>query len=186
MTPSIYRQLLGADYQRLSPEQARFHALSGRHQFRGEAEITCGRHPLSRLVALFMGLPRRDARVTLDFDLRVENGVETWERHFGPQQMTSVLRANNGLLVERLGAMVLHSRLYVEGDCLRMQVLRARLFGLLPLPLWMMPAVQADETGRDGQIHFTIRVVWAWLGLLVAYQGFLTVDVDHNPAVCDQ
>lgn len=178
MTPSIYRQLLGEDYQRLPPEQARFHALSGRHHLRGEADITCGRHPLVKLVALVMGLPRRDARVTLDFDLRVENGVETWERHFGPQQMTSVLRARNGLLVERLGAMVLYSRLYLEGDCLRMQVLRARLFGVLPFPLWMMPAVQADETGKDGEIHFTIRVVWAWLGLLVAYQGFLRVGVE--------
>ncbi|RZU47515.1 uncharacterized protein DUF4166 [Fluviicoccus keumensis] len=186
MNPSIYRQLLGADYQRLPPEQARFHALNGRHHFQGEADITCGRHPLARLVALVMGLPRRDARVTLEFDLNVENGVETWERHFGPQKMTSVLRARNGLLVERLGAMVLHSRLYVEGDCLRMRVLRARLFGLLPFPLWMMPAVQADETGGDGQVRFTIRVAWAWLGLLVAYQGFLRVAVDDNPVACDE
>jgi hypothetical protein len=177
MNPSLYRELLGEDYLRLSPEQARFHALSGHHHFRGEAEITCGRHPLARLVALVMGRPRRDDRVTLDFDLSVENGVETWARHFGDQKMTSILRARNGLLVERLGAMVLHSRLYVEGDCLRMQVLRARLFGVLPFPLWMMPAVQADETAADGRIRFTISVVWAWLGLLVAYQGYL--DVSH-------
>jgi len=175
MTASLYQQLLGDDYGNLPPEQRHFHALLGRHCFHGQAEITCGRHPLTRLAAMIMGLPRRDARVPLRFELEAGPEGEIWTRHFGPQVMTSVLRARQGVLVERLGVMILQSRLYRDGDCLRMQVLRARLFGMLPLPLWTMPAVQADESAQHGRIHFTIRVAWSWLGLLVAYQGFLNV-----------
>jgi hypothetical protein len=175
MTLSLYQTLLGAEYARLPPEQARFHALQGRHEFLGAAQVTCGRHPLARLVAVLMGLPRRDAQVPLRFELRVTAASETWVRHFGPQCMTSVLRHRDGWLVERMGLIVVHSRLQVEADCLKMHIVRARLLGLIPLPLWLMPQVRADETASGGRIFFDIQVVWAWLGLLVAYRGFLDV-----------
>lgn len=177
---SVYQRLLGADYQRLPVEQARFHALHGKYTFQGEAKVSCGKHPLAKLVALIMGLPRRDALVPLMFtmqaDSRSEQPWEVWSRLFGRQRMTSRLRERDGWLVENLGAMVLYSRLSVEDGCLKMDVVRAKLFGWIPMPLWAMPRVLADETGSDGQIVFHIQVVWAWIGLLVAYQGFIMVD----------
>jgi hypothetical protein len=175
MNPSLYQKLLGPDYARLPPEQAAFHALHGQYEFTGEASIQCGRHPLARVVSVLMGLPQQDAQVPLRFELIATDESETWIRHFGPQTMTSVLRYRKGWLVERLGLIVLYSRLRIVDECLKMEIVRARFLGLIAMPLWLMPSVQADETASDGQIHFVIRVVWAWLGLLVAYQGFLDV-----------
>ena len=175
MTPSLYRQLLGADYALLSPAQQRFHDLQGRHVLHGEADVRCGRHPLAGLVARVMGLPTRDARVPLRFELEVTDEKEVWSRHFGAQGMRSVLRGRSGRIVEQLGAMVLESTLSVDGDWLKMRVHRARLLGLLPMPLRLMPEVKADETGDAQRVRFDIRVAWSWLGLLVAYEGYLEI-----------
>lgn len=173
--PTLYQSLLGDRFAMLPAELQKFHGAVGQFCYQGTASVAAADHPLTRLTARLLGLPVRSAEVGLQFMLDANADQEIWTRNFSGQVMRSRLRARDGLLYERLGIVMLQSRLEFTGNILRMHILGVRVFGV-PVPAWTVPHVVAEETASHGQLHFNIHVSWGRLGRLASYRGHLQMD----------
>lgn len=169
---SLYRQVMGSDFQQLARAVRQFHSLSGPHVLRGEVAIDAPHGRLASLLARCIGAPLTTTRGAIRFDLDASPGLETWTRHFPGRTMTSRLARRDAQLVERLGPARLTFRLAQAGGTLRMQLVRLHVLGV-PCPSWLMPRVIAQESGDEGRLHFFVQASVAGLGLVASYRGFL-------------
>lgn len=173
---ALYPRLLGARFAKLAAAVQRFHGLQGAWRIPGRCTIGGATHPLTRMLARLLGLPRASGEAPFEFDLVADADGETWIRRFPDHVMRSRLcAANDGRLAERLGPARLHFRLAAENGVLVMTLDRIRVFGL-PWPRRAFPAVRACERGDDARFHFDIEARFGRLGLLVAYHGHLDLD----------
>ena len=173
--PSLYQRLLGDDYALLPQELASFHATIGEKSFSGMATVRAAKNPVAKCVAMLSALPLHDAEVPIAFTLKTDKGSETWVRRFGSQRMVSRLAYYEGKIREQLGLITLYSSVCVENGFLRMKVQSASFLRFIPLPLWMLPVVVADEHATEGRLNFNVSVFWGRLGRLVEYSGYLDV-----------
>ncbi len=177
--PSLYRLLLGAQFDRLPPTMQRLHSRPGRHLYRGKVEVKRGHGWLSRLCAWATRLPRA-GHGPITVEIVAGDGREQWTRIFAGHAMRSPLWAHDGLLCERLGLVTFGFRLSVEdvpshGEEIVWQVVRVRAMGL-PLPPRWFEGVRAREYERDGRYRFDVAAALPLAGLLVHYRGWLDVD----------
>jgi len=176
-TTPLYPRLLGARFDRLDRAVQRFHRLDGAWRIPGRCTISGATHPLARLLARVLGLPRGCADAKLRFDLEARPEGETWTRRFPDRTMRSRLVAStDGQLGERLGPARLRFRLDVDDGALSMKLDGVRVFGL-PWPRSAFPTVHAREHGDGERFHFDIEVRFGALGTLVAYRGYLRLDL---------
>jgi len=177
--PPLYRVLLGAHYDQLLPTLQRLHSRTGRQIYRGKVEVERGRGLLSRLCGWATRLPQA-GRGPIKVEIIAGDGCEQWTRMFAGHAMRSRLRARDGLLCERLGAVTFGFRLSVEdtpdhGQAIVWRVVRVRALGV-PLPPAWFSRVIARESMRDGRYRFDIAAALPLAGLLVHYKGWLDVD----------
>lgn len=173
----LYPRLLGARFDQLDHAVQRFHRLDGAWRIPGCCTISGATHPLARLLARVLGLPRGCADAELHFELEAERDGETWTRRFPDRTMRSRLAATaDGLLGERLGPARLRFRLDVDDSALTMKLDGIHVFGL-PWPRSAFPMVHAREHGDGDRFHFDIDVRFGALGTLVAYRGHLDLDL---------
>lgn len=173
---ALYPRLLGARFAKLDAAVQRFHGLQGAWRIPGRCTVEGATHPLTRMPARLLGLPRASSEAPFEFDLVADADGETWVRRFPDHAMRSRLcAADDGRLAERLGPARLQFRLAAEDGVLVMTLDRIRVFGL-PWPCRAFPVVRARERGNDARFHFDIEVRLGRLGLLVAYHGHLDLD----------
>ena len=84
-------------------------------------------------------------------------------------------------MVERLGPVTLHFDLQAEQGKLRM-LLRQIKIGILNCPRCLLPSVLAEEHATSGRLHFNVAASLPFAGLLVAYQGYLEIPMEHQQA----
>lgn len=177
--PSLYRSLLGAQFDRLPPTLQRLHLAAGRQLYRGKVEVDRGHGWLSRLCAWATRLPRA-GHGPIKVEIVAGDGREQWTRLFAGHAMRSRLWARDGLLGERLGLVTFGFALSVEdapghGPEIVWRVVRVRALGL-PLPSRWFGQVKAREYERDGRYRFDVAAALPLVGLLVHYRGWLDVD----------
>lgn len=175
----LYRALLGTRYQDLSPTLQRLHSRTGRHVYRGKAEVERGRGWLSQLCAWATRLPRA-GHGPIKVEIVASDGHEHWTRMFGGYAMRSRLWARDGLLCERLGLVTFGFRLSAEdtpghGQAILWRVARVHALGV-PLSTRWFDGVHAREYERDGRYRFDVVAALPLAGLLVHYKGWLDVD----------
>lgn len=173
MPPTLYQQLLGAQFSGLPASIRMLHSLQGRVAYAGRADIQRGRHPLAQLCALVTGLPpaMRDAPTRVEFD--ADPRCEIWRRDFGGSRMVSTLTCRDGRLCERLGAVQFRFELQAGAGEIQWIVRGARLFGLLPLPARWFRGVRCRERERQGRYEFLVEAALPLAGMLVRYEGWL-------------
>jgi hypothetical protein len=90
----IFRQAMGASYERVYSAVRAFHDLQGRAELRGEVETDGPSGALGSLlaIAIAIGAPRVPTRGSLRFDLHCEPDQQTWIRHFPRRSMRWVAR----------------------------------------------------------------------------------------------
>ncbi len=177
MTEPLYRRVLGGRFDRLDEAVQRLHRLEGAWRIPGHCTIDGATHPLARVLARLLGLPRARADAPFQFELRAGRDGETWTRHFPGRVMRSHLsETGDGLLHEALGPARLRFHLHNDSGALHMRLAGLRVLGL-PWPRRAFPHVQAREHGDGARFHFDIDVRLGQLGRLVAYRGHL--DLDH-------
>mgnify|MGYP003575826313 CR=1 FL=1 len=170
----VFRHAMGPAYQRLDAAVQAFHDLRGRAELHGEVETQAPSTRLGLLLARALGAPRAQARGPLRFELQCEAGSETWTRHFPARTMRSCLGLHGTEVVETLGAARLVFALEERGGALVM-VLRGMRFLGVPCPRWLLPRVQARETGRDGRLHFDVSATLPVIGQVAGYRGWLAL-----------
>ncbi|MEG3792111.1 DUF4166 domain-containing protein [Lysobacter sp. CCNWLW3] len=172
--PSLYRQLLGARYERLPPSVRALHERAGLHRYRGQVDSVRGSGWLSRLCAWATRLPPATCEA-IEVEITADPQSERWLRRFAGHDMPSRLWAQDGLLCERLGLVRFGFALDVEDATIRWRVARVSALGL-PLPVRWFDGVGAVESEREGRYRFDVRAALPLAGLLVHYRGWLDVD----------
>lgn len=168
----LYRQVMGAGFDRLPPAVRRIHEVAGAARAEGRARVTRGAHPLARLIGWIMRFPRAadDTPVTVRFFETA--GRETWTRHFGRSGFTSHMTRQGDLLVERFGLMRFGFQLGREANGLAMH-LRRWWIGPLAMPLALAPRSVARESEVDSVFHFEVAIDLPLIGHIVGYRGWL-------------
>lgn len=179
LPPSLYRQLLGAQFDTLSPCLQALHARVGRHRYHGKVEVERGKGLLSRLCAWATRLPRA-GKGPIKVEIQATADCERWTRVFAGRAMRSRLWASDGLLCERLGLVTFGFHLSTAasshaGPAILWRVARVRALGV-PLPVRWFKQVHAREYESKGRYHFDIAAALPVAGLLVRYAGRLEVD----------
>lgn len=176
---SLFQKVMGESFGRLEPPLQRFHSLSGPHLLQGQVQTEAPATRAARWLARCLGAPHQAMDGPIRFELDAGPGLERWTRHFPRQLMRSHLSGDGAHLVEQLGAVRLHFTLLEQGGALRMQLDGLRFFGV-PCPRWLMPRVQALETGRDGAVFFDVRAALPGLGTVSAYRGHLLLPAQGD------
>jgi hypothetical protein len=172
----LYRSILGSAWTQLPPALRAMHDWGDHHSAEGRAEVERGCGWPARLIAMLFGFPQAGADVPVRVEFRRKAGGETWRRSFGGKSFSSHQSAgrgrNRGLLCERFGPFAMGLALVLRKEKLFLVVRRWSLFGL-PLPAFCAPGGTTYECVEDGRFRFHVEIRHPWLGLLVAYRGWL-------------
>jgi hypothetical protein len=174
-TDSLYRQVLGEDFNSLGHELQIFHSMAGRFSLPGKCEVKGPHTLLGRLMGLLFSLPKATAETDFLFELDADSRQETWRRHYPSRMMVSRMRVKSGALVEHLGPVDLHFRLKVDNARLKMLLQGITVCGI-PCPRFLVPSVLAEETASPGKLHFNVAAHLPLVGRLAEYRGYLQIE----------
>lgn len=174
---SLYRQVLGKDWDRLPTAIRSLHQMSeGNATFRGRAIVERGQGPFARLAASIAGFPAAGEDVPVEIHFACADGREVWTRRFGDKVMRSSQQKaedrKERLLAEHFGPFRILCALESEENRLHLRV-RGWSFLGLPLPAFLAPGGRTFEEDRDGLFHFHVEVESPMTGLIVRYRGWL-------------
>ncbi len=148
----------------------------------GIFRVRHGSSRLARALAWLARLPRAEEAVAIELQVTPRTGGEEWRRSFAGRPLVSRQAARrDGLLAERMGGVETRFRRAVADGALSYQTVSAALcLGPLriPLPRWVRPRATAWErpAGDKDQLSISVEVCLPGLGLLIAYEGTLTVQ----------
>jgi hypothetical protein len=173
----IYRQLLGDAYARLALPIQDLHKIATSRRFEGRAEVARGRGWPAQLVASVIGFPPPSADVPVTVTLTRSGDREVWQRDFDGHRFASVQYLgrgeNEGLLIERFGAVAFATAVVVDdGGALRLVMRGGTILGI-PMPRWALPKVEAGEHDADGRFNFYVDIGLPLIGRIVHYRGWL-------------
>lgn len=174
----LYREVLGADYDRLPPIIQAMHDVRGRHSARGRGRVCRASNLPGRLLANFLGMPAEASDIAVETSFTLEDGVESIMRNYGGSILTTHQAlapgstAGQRLLLERFGPMKLFIRLEGDEAGITFHLQRCSLLGL-PLPAFLAPRLTARERVTGGKYHYFVQVALPLLGRLIEYEGFL-------------
>ncbi len=145
----LYRQLLGADFDRLPRALRDFHDTPGGGRAVGTAAV---RRTFGWLGWL-AGFPRAGENVDLQLRVVADESSETWIRSFGGKDLRTVQRRVGDLLLESSGPVRIRFRVMADATGIRFASQGAR-FWFVPIPL----RIEAREWGGDSSWQFEVTV----------------------------
>ncbi|HUG89850.1 MAG TPA: DUF4166 domain-containing protein [Planctomycetaceae bacterium] len=179
---SLYRRLLGSDFERLPGGLRRFHDCPDGGRGAGRFDVQRGPGLVARWLGWLLRLPRTGTGVPMTLQVSVEGGRERWLRDFDGRCLESIQWHERGALVERAGLLRLAFR--VSADEAGMDfVSRRAWFTCVPLPGFLRPRVEASALAEGHGWRVRVRVWLPWGGLLVGYDGTVVPQSPRKPAV---
>lgn len=172
---SLFQQMLGERWDRLSPQAKALHSIYDVTRFSGTARVERGTNLLAMLVALLFGFPPAADDVPVTVTKTITPDGENWDRNFGGRVFRSQLSSspNPFHVRERFGPFNFEQNLPVGGGIMRLNVVRGWFLGI-PLPSWALPKSQAQEFVQDGRFRFDVALSLPVIGsLIVRYRGSL-------------
>lgn len=171
----------GPALSQLHPALRALHREGG--TLRGEVCIETGRGlagALGRHLARTLGLPLDRARRGFEVRIEHEAGAMRWRRRFDDGSALDstfhpVGRYPDGYWIERSGARALRLGVETTGGGWYWRLRGWSLHGL-PLPSWQLRLRAFKRIEADGRYRFCVEFALAGLGLLLRYDGVLTVD----------
>lgn len=176
--PSAVEAWFGDAFARLHPRLQALHREGG--QLSGPVVFRTGRGIgglLGRIALRRLGIDSSNAAHMLAVEIRHVAGGLRWARRFGAgRELVSLFQPHGqwpaGCWTERAGPLLLTLDVDFADGGWRWRPLRCRLFGL-PLPLWLLPQVEAGKRIVDDAYRFDIRIGVRGLGMILAYGGDL-------------
>lgn len=175
--PSLFRQLLGPDMDRLPAPLRTVHDGAGALTLAGTAQIWRSTNPLARLLCDMMRLPAAGADVPVSITFDRHGDHERCQRCFAGRSYASRSVVRGGLLVERIGPATNIFRIAVSGERLRLDLVGFRMLGVT-LPFFLRPSSAAVESADDGAFTFDVPVSLPGLGPVIRYTGRLALIGD--------
>ncbi|MCF2872595.1 DUF4166 domain-containing protein [Octadecabacter sp. G9-8] len=168
----MFRQVLGADMDRLPAAVKATHDAVTTRRFKGLARVTRGNGLQARVAAALFGFPPSADEIEVEVTKTPTPNGETWVRRFGRATFQSHLRARSSGMTERFGAMTFELDLQVQGGKLHFPVKRGRMWGIA-IPRMLLPQSIATEAVIDGTFHFDVHLKAPTGATLIHYQGWL-------------
>jgi len=171
---TLYQRVLGAKYDRLTPNLRRFHSAHQDIRVEGTFSVTRGPSALGNWLTDLSGFPATAAELPVSLTVSPSPRGETWRRVFGAHTIVSWQEQRAGLFVERFGPLSMYLVADVDDGALIVRDLRSTFLGF-PLPPALSP--QVDAFGRDDgeNIGVRISITNPLLGLLVSYAGTIRI-----------
>ena len=176
---ALYPRLLGSGWRDLNPAIRQLHLTA--HVATGRFELHHGRSLAARFTCFALRLPSPAAVLEARLVIVRDAESEKWVRTFGPRVLVTTQRGQpDGTLSERFGALELRFHLQVVEDTLKyVQAGTGVMVGRfrIPLPRWISPRVESQETCIDGRRpHVRVRISAPWIGLVMSYEGCVQVE----------
>jgi len=168
---TLFPTVLGVEFSALDSCLRWVHSGESR-QLRGFVTVKRGTSVVAKVVGILASLPSAMTDAPIDVRIEVTDKEETWTRLFANHHlMVSTLKSDRGLLVERLGPVVVKFRLLVRDGTLEWGLEHIAAFGIaLPLS-WFRISATIDS--RDGRYHFVVDSEVRGVDRIVHYEGLL-------------
>jgi hypothetical protein len=170
---SLYRRLLGADFDRLPLALRAFHDSVSGGSGAGIFRVRRKSGAVARAVARALQLPPEGDHVVVTLRVTVENGRELWERTFGTWPLRTLQRLENGLLIERVGAATVAFDVAADERGMRFRSVDFRWLGV-PVPRGLAIEVDADVRGFETHWEAMVLVRAPYVGVITSYEGRFT------------
>jgi hypothetical protein len=168
----LFRELIGPDFAGLPLQVRNVHEDRSETALVGRCRIDRGRGWLSGIFGAVSSLPPGGEDVPVRVTIRRDALGERWTRDFGGYPMASTLRAQEGLLEERLGPTTFRFELIADRERITWKIAGVRVLGV-PVPVSWFSGVTASESVDRERYRFDVEACLPVVGLLVRYQGTL-------------
>lgn len=167
---TLYKTLLGTEFNALSPLLQRFH--TGQNKvWRGEAQVNWSTSQLLRLFLKLGSLPKESAKLPVTVCITNNKNGEIWHRNFGGKAMRSRQKLHGKTLCESFGPVSLALTNQIQQGSLYQTCSRSRILGVpLPHPFAFRIAAREWQTGE--RFNFDVEISLAKLSL-IRYRGWL-------------
>lgn len=175
--PTLFRLALGPAMDRLPPAVRAVHDRAGRSVLTGRASVAVKPGWLPWLICAALGLPAAGTEVPVRIVFESQPDEDRWDRRFGSRRYVSRYTAGPqpGRVVERMGIVTGHFALTAHPDRLCLTLVRCVVLGV-PVPSWLSPRCQAEETEADGAFVFDVPIDMPWLGRIIRYRGVMVPE----------
>lgn len=172
---NLYRNLLADRYSVLPKAVQKLHEYGDEVVYSGQCDVVRGANLFCKFAAFILSLPPSGENYALKVHFRKENEAEHWTRYFGDKKFYSRQWADGGVLYEQINIVRLVFAVEVGAEALNLVLNQVYVFGI-PVSWIFRPHVTACESEHEGRFIMNIAVHLPYFGLLVKYQGWLSVD----------
>jgi hypothetical protein len=169
---SLYRRVLGPQFDGLPEVLRRFHDTPGGGRAQGMFRVERGPGWLRNALATLLGLPASGTDVPIELTVTAENVRERWSRRFGNQIVETIQWARGDLLMEGTGLFAFSCRLVPDGTRVDYAFDRAWFCGVV-LPRRLGPHVDGWVNAGEDRWEVSVRVFAPLLGELIRYEGWV-------------
>jgi hypothetical protein len=175
----LYQRILGGAWNALpAPLKAIHQDKSAELIAEGIANVETGGNPLARLIRVMVGFPKADRESPIRVVFSQQGNGERWKRTIAGRNFSSLQWEGSGryerLLMERIGLFTFAFALVLDEGKLRLVLRHWSIFGIR-LPLFFAPYGELFEHEADGLFHFHVEIKQRFTGLIVSYQGWLSL-----------
>lgn len=175
---SLFRRVLGRDYEKLPPALQTMHDTGAGLRGEGRADVIRGSSLMAKLAGALFRLPpaKRNEPVWFDFVPETDKDGEAWRRDFNGHILETRHRPRGKRpkqVLEKLGPLTLVLTVAFERGGIAYRLTGLRFLGL-PIPRFLGPRVEARETEEQGYFVFESTVTLPVGGRLIRYRGWLT------------
>jgi len=172
---SLYRRVMGEEFDRLPPILRQFHGSLTGGSVSGSVRVFRGGGVIGRRFGGLAGWPESGESVPIRLEVRVEGGKERWVRWFGDDDRTETRQwDDDGLLVEEAFPFRFRFQLITDGTSLELRQHDVKLLALLPFPDFVSPQYHARMTAGDNGWDVRVSVRAPLIGRVLEYTGFVT------------
>lgn len=178
---TVFQRALGSEFAELPEPIRALHSCLVPTKFRGQSDVDGGATFVARLIARVVGFPNAQKAIPVEVNLDANEDREIWVRTFGGRPFRSVLRQgkNSGEVIERFGPLHFTIALKVKEGLLLYPAIGAKLFGMIPLPKFLLPVSETSEFVDDqGRFNFDVDISLAPFGRIVRYRGWVEPMID--------
>jgi hypothetical protein len=171
----VFQTVLGDAFSDLPEPVRALHSNFGKATYAGRASVKGATGLLGRIASRLVGFPSEADDTAVRVTITSDDKSEVWRREFGGRIFHSHLGVDEeGYAQERFGPLVFRLGLKCEDGKLYFPVSRARLFGVMPIPGFLLPQSIAHESvDEEGRFVFDVLIRFRFGGRIAHYQGWL-------------
>lgn len=173
---TVFQRALRDDFNALPEPIRALHSCLSVTKFAGQADVDGGATFVAKVIARVVGFPKTQKAIPVEVNLNANEAQEIWVRIFDGKPFRSVLRQGSDLgeVIERFAALHFTIALKVQDGRLLYPAIGAKLFGILPIPKFLLPVSETSEFVDDqGRFNFDVDISLAPFGQVVRYRGWL-------------